>query len=226
MNYPNLAASESTAENIHHSSSSISRPRHHVRACKITQPSLWLFSSWKGIGLLGVALCESAVQRRCTLQITYRPCRHEMAAVFAVAGIAAVGVLSVVAYRWWNNTFGADDDDIEVRTYKRDLCFFAAIDACVAVSRFRAVSHALALTRACGTHTPSSQPAQPSTNGLFSSLKYGCSVTVCVCLYGLHSAWETKLQSVSATTAAFPEPTTAVCSLFTHNSTVDACVGR
>lgn len=35
--------------------------------------------------------------------------------VLAVAGIAVVGTLSVVAYRWWKNTMGADDDDIEVR---------------------------------------------------------------------------------------------------------------
>lgn len=34
--------------------------------------------------------------------------------VLAVAGIAVVGTLSVVAYRWWKNTMGADDDDIEV----------------------------------------------------------------------------------------------------------------
>lgn len=42
--------------------------------------------------------------------------------LLAAAGIAVAGVLSVVAYRWWNKTMGADDDDIEVRKYKRDYC--------------------------------------------------------------------------------------------------------
>lgn len=34
--------------------------------------------------------------------------------VFAAAAIAVVGMISVVAYQWWKNTIGADDDDIEV----------------------------------------------------------------------------------------------------------------
>lgn len=50
---------------------------------------------------------SSAAKQQCLIG-------HEMA-VLAVAGIAVVGVLSVVAYRWWKNTMGADDDDIEVR---------------------------------------------------------------------------------------------------------------
>lgn len=47
--------------------------------------------------------------------------------VLAVAGIAVVGTLSVVAYRWWKNTMGADDDDIEVRSMSTACLFIGGV---------------------------------------------------------------------------------------------------
>lgn len=57
-----------------------------------------------------------------------------MAAVFAVAGIAVVGVISVAAYQWWKNTIGADDDDVEVSGYVLLLSRIRVLEMCV-VSR-------------------------------------------------------------------------------------------
>lgn len=41
--------------------------------------------------------------------------------LLVVVGVAAVGVLSVYGYRWWQRTMSDDDDDLEVRWLRRCL---------------------------------------------------------------------------------------------------------